>query len=230
MKIEMCDMERRKQGLTCMEARQWDMVAYLHGIGYEPSRIKNADYWYLSPLKNERTPSFKVNRRLNQWFDFALGKGGNLIDFGILYFGCGVAELLQKFAGSFSFRQPVANLSGILAESKITVLKDYEVTSYFPMRYLKKRRIDHDITAKFCWDVQYKTGGKIYYAIGLRNNSAGQNCSAYAKSLDNRYLDLSQLYKGYKDINQWLVKIGHLDIYTGLYPHFLKYNKSWDSG
>jgi len=46
------------------EARQQDMVDYLQQLGYLPEKIRGNDYWYLSPLRNEKTPSFKVNRRL----------------------------------------------------------------------------------------------------------------------------------------------------------------------
>ena len=65
-------------------------------LGFQPSKISGNDYWYSSPLRNEHTPSFKVNRRLNKWFDHGLGKGGNLVDFGILYYNCSMGELLQK--------------------------------------------------------------------------------------------------------------------------------------
>ena len=39
----------------------------------------------------------------------------------------------------------------------------------------------------------------------LDRDKAGQNYSAYALSLGSRYIDKSLLYKGYKDLNEWLV-------------------------
>lgn len=80
--------------LSCKDARQLDLVDYLASIGHHPQKIRNQDYWYLSPLRQERTPSFKVSRRLNMWYDHGIGKGGNLIDFGLLYFNCPVSDLL----------------------------------------------------------------------------------------------------------------------------------------
>jgi hypothetical protein len=35
--------------------------------------------WYLSPFRNEATPSFKVNQSANLWYDFGEGKGGTVI-------------------------------------------------------------------------------------------------------------------------------------------------------
>ncbi len=83
-------MDIRKQTASCLEAKQMDIVQYLSSIGYEPAKIRNCDYWYLSPLRDEKTPSFKVNRKLNRWYDHGIGKGGNVIDFAILYNNCTV--------------------------------------------------------------------------------------------------------------------------------------------
>ena len=80
------------------EAKRLDLVNYLESIGYQPQKISGHDHWYLSPLRKENTASFKVNRRLNLWYDHGLGRGGNLIDFSVLYFGCTVKELLQKLS------------------------------------------------------------------------------------------------------------------------------------
>jgi len=69
--------------LTCEAAKQIDLVDLLSGLGHDPVQIRNHDYWYLSPLRAEKTASFKVNRQVNVWFDHGTGEGGNLIDFGI---------------------------------------------------------------------------------------------------------------------------------------------------
>ena len=71
--------------MTIEQAKTIDMVDYLSRIGYEPAKISGNSYWYHSPLHDEKTPSFKVNRKMNRWYDFADGKGGNLVDFGILF-------------------------------------------------------------------------------------------------------------------------------------------------
>jgi len=64
-----------------LEAKQIDLVDYLAALGHRPQKIRNKDYWYHSPLRDEKTASFKVNRSLNVWYDHGIGKGGNLIDF-----------------------------------------------------------------------------------------------------------------------------------------------------
>ena len=65
------------------EMKQIDIVEYLEKIDYQPQKINNNDYWYKSPLREEKEASFKVNRRLNVWFDHGTGEGGNFIDFAL---------------------------------------------------------------------------------------------------------------------------------------------------
>lgn len=59
-------------------ARQIDMVEYLKALGYWPQKTRNNDYWYLSPMREAKEASFKVDRKLNAWYDHGFGKGGNL--------------------------------------------------------------------------------------------------------------------------------------------------------
>ena len=86
----------KTQPLLCNQANQIDLVNYLEKLGHRAQKIRGNDYWYLSPLRDEKTPSFKVNRKMNVWYDHAMGKGGTLVDFGKLYFKCSVKELLSK--------------------------------------------------------------------------------------------------------------------------------------
>ncbi|WP_166641900.1 CHC2 zinc finger domain-containing protein [Pedobacter duraquae] len=69
--------------INVAEAKQLDIVQFLASLGHRPKNVRGTDHWYLSPLHEEKTPSFKVNSALNRWFDFALGQGGNLVDLGI---------------------------------------------------------------------------------------------------------------------------------------------------
>lgn len=56
--------------MNIAEAKEIRMVDFLQLLGHSPVRIYNSQYWYLSPLRQEDTPSFKVNDRLNEWYDF----------------------------------------------------------------------------------------------------------------------------------------------------------------
>ena len=65
--------------MTTEEAKQIKIADFLHSLGYSPVKQQGINLWYKSPLREETEPSFKVNTERNQWYDFAIGKGGNII-------------------------------------------------------------------------------------------------------------------------------------------------------
>ena len=56
--------------MTIAEAKRLCIVDYLASLGYHAQCVKSGQYWYRSPFRQEQTPSFKVNSRLNEWYDF----------------------------------------------------------------------------------------------------------------------------------------------------------------
>ena len=42
---------------------------------------RGGEYWCLSPLKEENTPSFSIRKETNQWWDFSTSSGGDILDF-----------------------------------------------------------------------------------------------------------------------------------------------------
>lgn len=65
----------RSRQFSFSEAKKIPITTYLLSLGLEPARVRGIDYWYYSPFRQERTPSFKVNTRLNVWFDHGTGGG-----------------------------------------------------------------------------------------------------------------------------------------------------------
>jgi hypothetical protein len=167
--------------LLAREAKQIDLVGYLEFLGYQPEKIKGDDYWYLSPLRPEKTASFKVNRRFNVWYDFGLSKGGNLVDFGILYFRCSVRELLEKLSmpNRFSFQPPVPNSKMQQpcdsAERGKIVIKEIRgnIQSKSLQQYLSIRKIPLLIADEFCHEIDFVLYKKMITTIGFKNSAGG---------------------------------------------------------
>ena len=162
--------------MTIEKAKDIDLVDYLATLGHQPTKVNPPHYWYLSPLREERTPSFKVNRHLNKWYDFADGKGGNLVDFGILYHQCSISELLQRLSGpeiTLEKHPAKTQQSPDTIQKPIEILSTHLISSYPLTRYLHLRRINENIANKYCQEVRYKRAGNIYYAIGFKNDRGG---------------------------------------------------------
>jgi DNA primase len=145
--------------LNCQQLNQQDLVDYLDSLGFTPTKIRNADYWYRSPLRNERTPSFKVNRKLNVWFDYGTGNGGKLIDFGIEYFKCSVKELLDKVSGRlylpFTSSQ-IPQKQTAPEQPRIRILSDNDLHSPSLIRYIKHRRVAENVAQAYCREIMFE--------------------------------------------------------------------------
>ncbi len=167
--------------LNCEQANQIDMVDYLEKLGYFPKKIIANDYWYLSPLREEKTASFKINRALNLWYDHGLGKGGTMIDFGILYYRCTIKELLERLGHEkeilFSFQQPqkliAAEKKEPKHEGKISIIDSREISDPSLRSYLHKRQIPLTIANQYCHEICFELYNKRHLAIGFKNENGG---------------------------------------------------------
>lgn len=161
--------------MDIQEAKTIRLADYLQSIGYSPVKQQGNNLWYKSPFREESEPSFKVNTELNQWFDFGLGKGGNILALAReLYQDDYVPSLLDKIAGqtphirsaSFSFRQQPS-------EPSFQQLEVRELTHPALFRYLQERGIDTDIAKSECKELHFTHNGKPYFAIGFGNVAGG---------------------------------------------------------
>jgi len=163
--------------LSCREAKKRDLVEYLADLGHTPHHIKNHEYWYLSPLRKEHTPSFKVVRRLNIWYDHGIVKGGTIVDFGILYHRCTISEFLRILESR-------PNLSGLPKSSDQVPLKEilpspiliksvHPIDSLHLRSYLAIRYVPLLLAQQYCRQVDFELHGKETSALGFPNQSGG---------------------------------------------------------
>ena len=184
--------------INCDEARQISIVDYLAECGVHPQYIRGFNHWYLSPLRAEKTPSFKINTKLNSWYDHGIGKGGNMIDLGVRLHHCTVKELLSKLSEgnhSLSFHQPVNRASQSEPEQKIIIRNVGALTNIGLVSYLHEREIDYYTAKAWCKEVLFTVNNKPYFAIGFANQSGGYE-------LRNRDLKLSSSPKDLTFIDQ----------------------------
>ena len=114
--------------MTIQDAKQIKLADYLQSLGYTPVKQQGRSLWYKSPLRNETDASFKVNTELNQWYDFGIGKGGNIIALAAeLYHSENVAYLLERIAERPPYIRPFL----LVSRKHITAaFKVYRLASY----------------------------------------------------------------------------------------------------
>ena len=94
--------------MNISEAKRIRIVDFLQTLGHLPIRIRHNQYWYLSPCREEQSPSFKVNDKLNEWYDFGLSEGGGIIELVLrLYRLCSVSEALRMIENQVNALPPV---------------------------------------------------------------------------------------------------------------------------
>ena len=147
--------------MTIEEAKQVRIVDFLAQLGHHAQYVKSDQYWYLSPLRDEQSPSFKVNDRLNEWYDFGAATGGDLVELGkYLYQTESVSEVLA-YIGRHSSDMPLPKVR-FQALPPRPVESDMKNLIVVPLRhhalysYLQSRKIDADIGRMFCKEIHYE--------------------------------------------------------------------------
>ena len=164
--------------MNIQQANGIDIIAFLEKEGFSPCKVGGDNYWYLSPLRNEKTPSFKVSKRLNKWYDYGMAEGGDLVELAKRLKGFStVAETLCSLGdGGIHSIRSVSAAIGKTCTMAASTMKDIEL---LPLQnkalfyYLQTRHIDSNIGAKHCLEIHYTVKHKRYFGIAFGNISNG---------------------------------------------------------
>ena len=157
-------------------AKQIKIADYLHSSGFSPVKQQGINLWYKSPLREETEASFKVNTERNQWYDFALGKGGNIIALAQeLYCSDHVPYLLKRIEEQTPRISPVSFSFGKQSSSEpnFQQLEIVPLSSPVLLTYLQERGINIALAKRECKEAHFTHKGKRYFAIAFPNVSGG---------------------------------------------------------
>ncbi len=195
--------------------RQIPLADFLARLGHEPVRRSGNELWYRAPYRSERTPSFRVNMVKQLWYDFGLGKGGDIF------------TLAGEFAQSVDFMEQAR----FIAKASNMVVDRSEKPTYQPKPaepafegveavpllrspltdYLAERGIPYAVASHHCFRLNYGVRGKRYFAIGFPNMAGGYEVrSRHFKGcippkdvslvkLENTAADVCSVFEGFMD-------------------------------
>ena len=162
---------------------------FLAWRGILPKYERNGYGMYLSPLREERTPSFKVDYVRNLWYDFGLGEGGTLLTLVMRLERCDSREAIRRLqngekrdAGSVSLspgvdeRPAAGGPLPVLRPATVPalrILSDASLRHPALVGYLSSRGIVPSVAAAFCREVRYEVNGRAFFAVGFRNDAGG---------------------------------------------------------
>ena len=139
--------------MDILTAKQIRIEDYLHSLGHTPVRRQGVNLWYRSPLRQEKEASFKVNTGINCWYDFGLGKGGNLLALAAeLHPSSDISGLLRQIAERNPPVRPVSVSAGKppSEEPAFRHLATLPLTSHALLAYLSERGIGAETARREC--------------------------------------------------------------------------------
>ncbi|WP_281698127.1 toprim domain-containing protein [Hallella colorans] len=162
--------------MNIKKIKQIKLQDFLASMGCKPVKQYGVNLMYLSPLRTEKHASFKVNTEINQWYDFGIGRGGNIIDLAeLLYNSSDVSYLIRQIE-----RNASSSVSVSLPTAKpITPQNSFEHLQVLPLihpaliKYLEERCIDVETAKTVCKELHFDTRGKHYFGIGFPNIAGG---------------------------------------------------------
>ena len=162
--------------MNIKKIKQIKLQDFLASMGCKPVKQYGVNFMYLSPLRTEKHASFKVNTEINQWYDFGIGRGGNIIALAeLLYNSSDVSYLIHQIE-----RNAPSSVSGSLPTVKpITPQNSFEHLQVLPIthpaliKYLEERCIDVETARTVCKELHFDTRGKHYFGIGFPNIAGG---------------------------------------------------------
>lgn len=159
------------------EIKSIPLVAFLFRLGHEPAARKGTRFWYKSPLRQEQSPSFKVETTLNCWYDSGIGKGGNIIDLATeLYQSTDLRHLMRCIANSYPVTSVQAVVSSFAPRHSASSMERFEVVPFEHLTlvaYLQERGIPTHIAEAKCKEAHYSVNGKSYFVVAFENVSGG---------------------------------------------------------
>ena len=162
--------------MTIQDVKQIKLADYLQSLGYTPVKQQGRNLWYKSPLREETDASFKVNTELEKWYDFGIGKGGNIIALAAeLYRSEDVAYLLKRIEEQTAYIRPASFSFGRQHSDNQPYqgLRVGELSSPALIAYLQERGINIGLAKRECRELRFMNADKPYFAIGFPNMAGG---------------------------------------------------------
>lgn len=168
--------------MNSKQAKAEPLPEFLGRMGYQPAHVRGNDIWYTSPFRpEERTPSFKIDRSKNVWFDHGLGAGGTIIDF---------LQHLNQTEDISRVLSSIADILGSPARSPIVrpsqtvraperprnppVIESVGMISARALEdYVKSRAIPLDLARLYLKEIAYRVDDHIYQALAFPNDAGG---------------------------------------------------------
>jgi hypothetical protein len=161
---------------------QVSLVDLLSRLGFNPVIPSAKEKMYISMIRDSDTrPSFSVNDKLSVWYDHGIGKGGNVIDFGLAYWPkLSFPEVLEKISEICALPLPLPSGNNKVQRRRVVKIPHYEIeyikelgTNPVITEYLQSRKV-FEQASDYLKEIYYyvedhKKLRKHFFAAGWQN-------------------------------------------------------------
>lgn len=200
-------------------AKTISMSSFLAALGYSPARTGSQpdEFWYYSPFREEKTPSFKLKAD-HIWYDHGIGEGGTIIDFVKQYRKTESISEVLDFLSDYErvngqhMRAATRKRDKRNQDRQIQIINAKMLTDHRLSYYLRsERHITLQIAKQHLRQIEFSIGETVHQAVGFANRSGGWE-------LRNRYFkgssspkDMSLIKSVYNPHSRLAVFEGFMD-------------------
>ena len=194
--------------MNCRKFNTIPLEEVLLSLGHLPTKQNEKEAWYLNPFASESQASFKLDRRINAWYLYSEGVGGNNTDFMMKYLNIsikGVLEWAEKQNFSSFQNQNISNHKVENLPKTYEIIEIKNVQHPALLEYLNERKIKSP--NEFLKEIHYQMNDKNYFGLGFKNDSGGYE-------IRNKY---SKICLGKKDISTIENSSNSLRVFEGFF-------------
>lgn len=164
--------------MNIKQLNEFPITEFLEREGIAPAKKKGSNWWYISPIRGqERSPSFKVDIKINRWYDHGIGEGGKLFDLALrLYQTSDVKAVIEVLNNHYPLPiKPHPATSHSAVKEPLISIEEVRPLGFHQalVHYLNSRGICFNVADQYCKDVSFKLKDKAYFAAGFQNRSGG---------------------------------------------------------
>lgn len=181
--------------MNTQQAKEISLMQYLAVQGIKPIYFRRGEHYFLSPLREEKQPSFIVKENAGRdgediWNDFGLAathNGGDIVEFVKYQLNADTSDALKHLADYANLRSPrtaQAQRNSLFDnQSTISIVGSPRPLHHFALlKYLREVRKIPDVVSKaylkVVWYKQQKYPDRKFFAFGWRNESGAYELRA----------------------------------------------------
>lgn len=167
------------------QANAVPLSTIIEKMGQHPKHITKAKIKYLSPYRDEKTPSFYVFVRDNRWYDYGMQEGGDVVDLVRKYLafqkvGSSVSDALRWVKNMVHY-SPVEDIpvkdhhKQEKRDTSLVLKRTGPLQHKALLAYGRNRGLSDEVLKGYLTEVHFKNTAtdKTIFAFGMKNESGG---------------------------------------------------------